>query len=394
MENEQQRMVVNLESFKDTEEDTQNIPKTFLNIRNAIISHSLIFDENFNMIYHDFYTQNKYLIEEANYFKNNYKKRLEITLNGKQYLKNRKHVILTKMLKNVNLPPKTKIYLTLSQNIKFEKITKISEIIGASSLQYVYSQKKISNLIDESFSFEREVPAEKILKLCYIIKQIQKEFGISSSYMKMTSVILQKNEELLNYFWNKSLLNSSKSEENIYMKPKKLYAKKYSNYFCSICLVYGCFHYDSRGTYKSQYESLVYFPRKIKTSFTINWFLHYRCKGNPECFRIEKMRKILKEKSQRKNFKKFERKIIEYCQDFNMLNCCLIFLLLKKGSSDKTCSDIKYYLEEIAANSIDNENNNIKKLKLLSNGIALNKKKPIKISTFTPCYHKGIILNF
>ncbi len=47
-----------------------------------------------------------------------------------------------------------------------------------------------------------------------------------------------------------------------------------------------------------------------------------------------------------KDFKKFEKKLINFCKEHNCLSPCYISKLLKNTDSDKKCCDIYKYIQE------------------------------------------------
>lgn len=397
MESEVEAFVINLENNnKKFEETSEKVLNAFMKIQEVCVQKSSFFDHSFNFVFKKFYQKNNFQIEEADYYKDNYKNRLEITLKRKLFFKKRKKERIKKTIQNINIPPKSKIYITLSQNIRIEEIKNIWQIIGPSSLDNVYSQKTLKLLENPDTCNSKQFPLDRILKISYLIREIQKNFGISSQYMKMAAVIFQKKESSFDYFWRK-ILKDSNQKNGKETLIKKIYPKKYSHYFCSICNVYGCFHFVNNSSSQStdtNYESPFYFPKNIKKSFKIKWFLLYRCKDKKDCFRNFKKKDCYNIKGNEHTiFKKFEKKVIEFCQDFEMLNSCFIYLILKNGGSNKNCNEIRNYLDYM------NEQkkieiykcSNIHRIRFLNNHSNIYKKKiNEQLVEYIPCFHEGI----
>ena len=386
------------------EDNSTNISKLIIEIQEICLSSSLSFDMNYNSTFLEFLKQNSRKIIEK--FSTSFKvsSKLQGIISKKSFFKTRKDTFVKKTLENVILPPKSKIFITVSQNLRIEEIKKINQVVGPSSLDVPYPQAIIDYLKQSEPTIENQIPMEKILKLFFIIRQIQAQLGFSNFPMQISAFILKKDENFFKGLWTKimqeSKINKMKEIEEDYINNNKLYAQKYANFFCSICMVYGCFHFIKVTAQEEQnkYKTVFYLPENVNTNIEIKWYQNFRCFSSTDCCRGLKKNKKFNgdfQNMELKKFRKFERKLIEFCKDYNMMNPCFIYLLLKNGSSNKTCVDIKIYIEKTF---FSKQNDQIEQEK--PHGIL----EPIKFKhvrkgrakcvEYIPCFHEGFYFIF
>lgn len=397
MESSSTKEILNFKGHLNLEENPPEILETFSNyfnkIQDSCIKNSIYFDIHYKLFYNEFLKQTYSQLQKKSNYSLKILSQLKILISRKNYFTKRIPKDVVKQFERVILPPKTKLYISLFKNIRREEINSIYQIIGPSSLEKPYSPKKLDLIKTNLLKLENQIPADKILKLSFIIKEIQFHFGMSRNYLKILAVLLGKNENILDCLWTKMLkdfqLKKIKKNKD---DDKKIYAKKYVNYFCSICMVYGCIHFinvnNMHKNNQEKNETFCVLPVKIK------WFLGFRCKSlSADCWRNLKKREIFNGGClvfHYQKFRKYERKLIEFCRDYNMLNPCFIYLMLNNGNSNKTCSDIKIYVEQaLYSGKFNNMELEKKNAFEISSNTKLIKRKKEKLPEYVPCFHEG-----
>jgi hypothetical protein len=323
------------------------------------------------------------------------------------------------------IPFHSKIYLPLKNNIRLDEKQSLESMIGPNSLMEVCPKQDyiLFEISNKKLSYLNDLRYGSLSKLKFMIKQFQENYGYSLDNMRTMSALLNINNMTTAYYWlgrTKNLLENVGSE-----KEQKIYSKKYIKFFCNICHLYACnYHFltnddilaDSEDSSSySYYDNFYILPKKQIyyqnfKDFAFSWVHSYRCPKTAEstCFRalkedvdIESVEKI--------NLQKFEMELIKHCLNYNMINPCFIYLLLKNKEGYKRPCAVFFlyimqnklikrrdeYIKTLKSNveienknlQLQKKNNSVISRKTLKNKIW---KRNQEFMEFIPCFHDGL----
>ena len=327
------------------------------------------------------------------------------------------------------IPPKTKIYIGLSDNLRLDEHQSLESMIGPRSLDSLCNQQdyELFEMMKRNFAKLGPLPLASIPKLVHLIKRFQSQYGLNLSNIRTLSAFLDMNVTPIGYFWLSEAKNSLDEPPTT---KKKIYTQKYIRFFCTICQIYACnFHFlnkddlqqaeDEENPDYSYYNTFYTMPKKqlYIQNFKENqvyWVNIYRCSKdmNSYCYRALDAKLDISQVETIK-MKKYQRELINHCITFNMLTPCFLYLLCKSFNPQENTPCLAFYLYIMQNGLLKKRDEHLKGLKLAvelenknlpndkSNIIkksAINAKKPWKkkdwnkdqeFMEYIPCFHEN-----